>query len=113
MRAIYLIPAFVLLTASFHAPAQQAGDDQAFEKQLTNQERAEYQRRLGQAGDEQERKEINAHYREMVEGRPQSLGAGKSGQPNAGPAGGQGHGNPAASRPGPAGSKNKPQKSGH
>jgi len=97
MRALYLIPAFMLLTASFQSPAQQAGGDQALEQQLTTQERAEYQRRLGQAGDEQERKEINAHYQEMVEGRRQSPGAGKPGHPSAGP----------------AGSKNKPQKSGH
>jgi hypothetical protein len=113
MRAVYLISAFLLLTASFHSAAQQAGGDKVLEQQLTVQERAEYQKRLGRAGGEQERKDINAQYRKLVEDRSHAPGAGITAQPKAGPAGGPGHASPAANDSGPAGSKNKPQKSGH
>lgn len=113
MRVTYLIPALMLLTASFHSAAQQPGADQAFEQQLTTQERAEYQERLGRASGEQERKEINAQYRKMVEDRARSHGVVKPAQSKTSPAAGPGHANPGASHSGPAGSKNKPQKSGH
>ncbi len=113
MRATYLLPALMLLTVSFHSAAQQPGSDQALQQQLTTQERAEYQSRLGQAGGEQERQEINAQYRKMVEDRARSQGAGEAAQPKAGQAGGPGQGNPAATHSGPGGSKNKPQKQGH
>ena len=113
MRATYLLSALMLLTVSFHSVAQPPDSDQALQQQLTTQERAEYQRRMGQASGEQQRREINAQYRKMVEDRARSQGVGDAAQPKAGQPGGAGHGNPAASHPGAGGGNNKTQKQGH
>jgi hypothetical protein len=113
VRNVYLITAFLSMTVSFHSTAQQAGSDQAFEQKLSNQERAEYQNRLGHASGEQERNEINAQYRKMVEDRTQSQSDRKPAQQKAGTTSGSGHGKPATSQSSPSGSKSKPQKSGH
>ena len=113
MKSSYLAAALMFLTVSLPVGALEEGVDPAIDKQLTATERQEYRARMDQAGDDAQRKQITEQYRKTVESRTKSAGANKNAQQKKQKAGGPGHGNPAASRPGPSGSKNKPQKSGH
>jgi hypothetical protein len=114
MRANSLALALFVITFSVSAVSQESGVDQALEKQLTATERQEYRHRLEQAENDAQRNQITQQYRKTVEQRGSSEApSSAAGQKNQYKAGGQGQGNADVTRPGPAGSKNKPQKSGH
>lgn len=103
-----------VLSCSFQAIAQEQEPTQALQ-QLTTQEQAEYSNKLRDAGSDAEREKITAQYQEMAQQRSRhQTGKGiKYGQSSSGASTGQGQGNPnMGGETGPAGSKNKPQKSG-
>ncbi len=114
MKSNSLALAVLLLAVSVPAVSQEQGIDPALEKQLTATERQEYHNRMGQAENDAQRNQITQQYRQTVEARTGSGAAvGSAGQKNQHKAGGHGQGNRDSSKPGPSGSKNKPQKSGH
>lgn len=116
MKTRFLALTLLLLAISAPAISQEQGIDPALDKQLTATERQEYQNRMEQAENDAQRNQITQQYRKTVEQRTGSGGAASpAGQTNQHQhqTGAHGQGAPAASKPGPAGSKNKPQKSGH
>ena len=121
MRTLLSVLLITLTTSAAGALAADPDTDPLL-RQLNEQQRLEYQNQLNQASGDQERKEIQARYRELVREQARDAspgvdcgnrGAGKGGQPGdpcvAGKSGGMKKGNGSGV---PAGDKNRPQKSG-
>lgn len=93
----------------------QEDNGNAYMRQLSSQEHAEYRARMDTAGSETEKGQIENEYQAMARERAQLKEGKGSGQVEGGANRnkGQGMGNPStAGKAGPYGSKNKPQKSG-
>jgi len=119
-RPIRLHLFFASVTTAFFAVslgvfAQQQGAEQLPMGQLTEQEQMEYRQRLGAASNDAERKAVEAEYRKTAQQRTRLQDGHGDGQAPGGANRheGQKQGAPSkAGKAGPAGSQNKPQKSG-